>query len=73
LEEQGWRISMDEKYTDKTPMPFGKYKNIALGDVPADYLLWCVDQPDIKHRYPALYAYIDGGRGWLEKEKNNRR
>lgn len=31
--------------TDTTPMPFGKYKNSPMQDVPAGYLLWLNDQP----------------------------
>ena len=29
------------KYTDKTLIPFGKYKGTALANVPAATLLWC--------------------------------
>lgn len=29
-----------EGFTDKTPMPFGKYKGTAMANVPAPYLLW---------------------------------
>lgn len=60
-----------EKYNDKTPMPFGKHVDEPLGDVPASYLLWCADQPDMKRKYPALIAYVESGRAWLEKEKEN--
>ncbi len=28
------------KFTDLTPMPFGKYKGTPLQDVPASYLHW---------------------------------
>lgn len=28
------------KFTDETPMPFGKYKGVLLGNVPAEYLLY---------------------------------
>lgn len=28
------------EYTDDTIMPFGKYKGLKLGEVPADYLLF---------------------------------
>lgn len=30
--------------TDQDPMPFGKYKDRKMKDVPADYLLWLRDQ-----------------------------
>ena len=26
--------------TDESPMPFGKHKDTAMANVPADYLLW---------------------------------
>lgn len=32
-----------EKLTDESPMPWGKYKDKKMEDVPADYLLWCYD------------------------------
>ena len=53
---------------DSDLMPFGKYKDEKIGDVPASYLLWLGDQPDIKKRYPELFAYIDSGRKHLERE-----
>lgn len=28
------------KLTDESPMPYGKYKGIAMANVPADYLLF---------------------------------
>lgn len=32
------------KLTDESPMPFGKFKNKKMMEVPADYLLWLYDQ-----------------------------
>lgn len=64
---------MTSKFTDKTEMPFGKHKGVALGEVPASYLLWLGDQPDMRSKHPELYAYVDSGRQWLEKEKSNER
>jgi Putative quorum-sensing-regulated virulence factor len=58
---------------DSDEMPFGKHKGEKLGDVPASYLLWLADQPDVKRKYPELYAYIDEGRVHLEKETRERR
>lgn len=43
-------------YTDKTLMPFGKYKGKALVNVPAEYLLWLRAQ---NCNNAALVAYID--------------
>ena len=31
------------KLTDNTPMPFGKYKDVAMANVPANYLIWLYD------------------------------
>lgn len=28
---------------DKSPMPFGKYINVAMANVPASYLIWLYD------------------------------
>jgi hypothetical protein len=30
--------------TDDSPMPFGKHKDKKMMDVPADYLLWLLEQ-----------------------------
>lgn len=57
---------------DSDLMPFGKHKGEKLGDVPASYLLWLGDQPDVKQRHPELYAYIESGRVHLEKESKSR-
>lgn len=35
---------MADAYCDTDPMPFGKYKGVRLGDVPAGYLLWLYNQ-----------------------------
>lgn len=47
IDRNGWAkppILAQEKFTDKTPMPFGKYKGILLANVPAEYLLWLLGQ-----------------------------
>ncbi len=31
------------KLTDKSLMPYGKYKGVEMANVPADYLLWLYD------------------------------
>jgi hypothetical protein len=38
-----------------------------LRDVPADYLLWLADQPEVKYRHPTIFVYIDSRRPWLER------
>src|SRR5262245_49463908 len=34
----------------ETRMPFGKYKDMPLMDVPSDYLDWCLTLPNLDHR-----------------------
>ena len=55
-------------WTDKTLIPFGKHIDTPLGDVPADYLLWCYDQKDIMRKRPGLRAYIESGLVHLKEE-----
>lgn len=33
----------NNKLTDESSMPFGKYRGKQMADVPADYLLWLYD------------------------------
>lgn len=40
-----WQIS--EKARIPTVMTFGKHKGMAIGDVPADYKRWLLNQPDV--------------------------
>ncbi len=54
------------QYTDKTLMPFGEHKGIALANVPARYLLWCLRE--LPNLSPPLKAYIEENKDLLEKE-----
>lgn len=54
-------------FTDKTPMPFGKYKGIPLGNVPASYLLWLYDESS-KDAFPTLRKYLEANKRALELE-----
>jgi hypothetical protein len=56
------------RVNDSTIMPFGKHKGKRLDEVPADYLLWLADQPEVKYKYPTIFVYIDSRRPWLEME-----
>ena len=56
-------------YTDKTLMPFGEHKGKALANVPASYLLWCLDE--IKNLSPPLKVYIEENKDGLTKEAKN--
>lgn len=53
-------------YTDKTLMPFGEHKGVALANVPARYLLWCLRE--ISNLSPPLKAYIEENKVGLEKK-----
>jgi uncharacterized protein (DUF3820 family) len=59
---------MKEVYTDNTFMPFGKYLNRKLIDVPADYLMWCYQQENIMRKWPQLKEYIEENKSVLCKE-----
>lgn len=52
-------------YTDKTLMPFGKYKGTALVNVPAAYLLWLHGQGC---NNTALVAYIESNKDVLQSQ-----
>lgn len=44
-------------YTDSTLMPFGKYKNVKMANVPASYLNYLYEEGDLKN-HPLLLDYI---------------
>ena len=53
------------KYTDKTLMPFGKYKGTALANVPAQYLLWLHGEGTSS---PPLMEYLNDSLEALKQE-----
>lgn len=53
------------KYTDKTLMPFGKYKGTALANVPAQYLLWLYGEGIAS---PPLQEYLNDNLEALKQE-----
>ena len=63
-----------DSYTDETPMPWGKYKDKKLIDVPASYLLWLGEQ--IEGKVPQkrnvteheMLHYITENKQVLEKQ-----
>jgi len=57
---------------DKTKMPFGKYKDKPLEQVPGSYLLWLGDQPEFRQKKAGLAEYIEKNRALLEKEAEGR-
>jgi len=54
------------KYTDVTPMPFGKYKGKPLQDVPASYLHWWYTQTNRSDT--SLKLYIEESLDALKEE-----
>lgn len=53
------------KYTDKTLMPFGKYKGTALANVPATTLLWYWENINLS---PPMKEYIQENLDALKQE-----
>jgi hypothetical protein len=58
---------MKPEFTDDTPMPFGQHKGKPMRDVPADHLLWLLNQPWIGER-KQLHAYLVENRSALEEQ-----
>ena len=54
-----------KKLTDESPMPYGKYKGRPMEDVPADYLIWLVDN---QRASPEVMGYVEENREVLNKE-----
>lgn len=52
-------------FDDKTLMPFGKYKGIALANVPADYLIYAIENMNLSE---PLRAYIKKNMDVLKAE-----
>lgn len=62
-------MTLDDNYI----MPFGKYKDVKLEDVPADYLLWLKDQDWIETKYPAVAEYVYAKEEELRAELTDQR
>ena len=58
---------MGSKLTDADPMPYGKYKGRPMEDVPADYLMWLIDN---NRASPEVKDYIKDNIDVLMKEIN---
>lgn len=60
------------KITDETPCPFGKaYYGVKMANVPADYLLWVLD--NLSNLRADVRAYIEDNKTALEKEVKNKK
>ena len=54
---------------DNSIMPFGKYKNCKLANVPASYLIWLYDNYEYRSdNINEVRKYIEQNMGELRKE-----
>ncbi len=53
------------KLQDDSPMPYGKYKGFPMEEVPADYLIWLMDN---LRASPEIIEYVKENREVLDKE-----
>lgn len=59
------------KFSDQSLMPWGKYKNFKMANVPSDYLLWLLENDKCGG---AVKKYIEDNKSFLELEsKQNRK
>ena len=56
---------------DKTRMPFGKYKDTALGDVPPGYLLWLYEEMKKNDDKLNLFLYIANNLDAIQQEADD--
>jgi len=59
------------KLTDQSRMPFGKHEGKKLGELPASYLLWALDQDWCRRQWPDLIEYIRDNKAAIEMEAAN--
>ena len=52
--------------TDKSIMPFGKHKGVAMANVPAQYLIWLYENDKCNSE---VKEYIEDNMDILKKEK----
>jgi uncharacterized protein (DUF3820 family) len=60
-----------QEFDDNTKIPFGKYQGTALGNVPAEYLIWLYDNGKL---YGGLKKYVEDNMQSLNieiKQKEN--
>jgi uncharacterized protein (DUF3820 family) len=61
-------MALETPFTDKTLMPFGKYKGKALINIPAYYFIWLWENTDVKG---ALHTYIKENLDVFKQEIKN--
>ena len=54
--------------TESSKFPFGKYFGVFLGEVPASYLLWLLEQDWFVVKFEGWAEYLELRRGVLESE-----
>ncbi len=59
---------MNTELKDESPMPYGKYKDMPMKDVPASYLIWLIDN---KKCSGAVKRYIEDNMNALKLELKN--
>lgn len=66
-----------KQITDETPMAFGKFKDLQMGDIPAKYLLWLGEQMAKEKNLPEwkkkIFDYIEENIDVLRKEAEQER
>ena len=66
------KYNSDEPLTDRSQMPFGKYRGRNMANVPSHYLLWIYEQEWIE-KWPNVMQYIEDNSDVLEMESKNPR
>jgi len=57
--------------SDRSPMPFGKYKGRPMNTIPASYLDWLHDQEWLQE-WPQVKGYIEKNRDVIDEELRER-
>jgi len=61
-------VTVTAKFTDTTPMPFGKFQGKTMANVPAVYLLWLYNKGC---NHAGVRQYIMDNMDCLNKEAKN--
>lgn len=56
---------------DESLMPWGKYKGIPIGEVPAEYLLWLYEEKGIHD--PKVHSYVLNNLNILRMQMQNKK
>ena len=61
-------MTKDKQLEDLDPMPFGKYKDTPMQDVPASYLYWLWTKEGFEHQKSVVANYIRKSLPSLKEE-----